>query len=196
MCFFVRYKIKRLNKKINSLYQARIHNQPSEEARKKEINYYHTLAKIYYSLEGKKKYPFARTLMLTCYQASSQLDDVDASYIVGKNLLDEGKFRLEIQQNNALANLSNERQMNEVFKEAHAYLLAAEKLDSPKAKRLRGLAYINGWGVESDKKLGFDLIMASIDDENSWEKVPQIFAALGLNKPEFYAALAQHKKGQ
>ncbi len=45
-----------------------------------------------------------------------------------------------------------------------------------------------------DKKRGFDLIVDSIDQENSWDKVPQIFAALGLNKPEFFSQLTQRRQ--
>ena len=45
--------------------------------------------------------------------------------------------------------------------------------------------------MELDKKVGFELIVESIEQENSWDKVPQIFASMGLNKPEFFSALTQ-----
>ncbi|KTC65890.1 hypothetical protein Lade_0548 [Legionella adelaidensis] len=193
MLFFKKMKIKKLTKKIKTLQQSRVHSQPSEENVKKELGYYHTLAGIYQGLIGKKKFPFAREMMLETYRASTNLEDSEAQYILGKNLMDEGKMRQDLQTNGIFASPSNEKRMKELYEEAHAYLLAAEKLKHIKAKRLRGLAYINGWGVESDKKAGFDLIVASIDEEGSWDKVPQIFAAIGLNKPEFYSALTQHR---
>lgn len=195
MFFFTNFKIKRLTKKAKNLQQARVHNQPSEESLKKEIALYHNLAALYLTKHGKKKFPFARDMAMECYRAATNLDDAPAQYILGKNLLDEAKFRDQLQTEGLFANPSNEKQMKQLYEEALAYLIAAENLSHIQAKRLHGLCYINGWGVESDKKKGFDLIVASIDQENSWDKVPQIFAAMGLNKPEFFSALAQHRKG-
>jgi len=188
-----RFKINRLIKKIKSLQQSRIHNPASDEATKKEIALYHTLAVIYQSLHGSKKVPFAHDLARESYRAASTLDDSEAQYILGKDLVDEAKLRADLQEKGTFASPSNEKQMNQLYEEAMAYLVAAEQLNHIKAKRLHGLCYINGWGVVSDKKKGFDLIVESIDEENSWDKVPQIFAALGLNKPEFYSALTQHR---
>ncbi|HAT9519670.1 TPA: hypothetical protein JBC96_14495, partial [Legionella pneumophila subsp. pneumophila] len=58
-----------------------------------------------------------------------------------------------------------------------------------------GLCIINGWGVESDKNAGFELVVDSIEQEGSWDKIPQIFASMGLNKPEFFSAIMQRRKG-
>ncbi len=174
----------------------RVHNQPGEEALKKEVAGYHKLAIIYKSLEGKKKYPFAKDMVLECYRAASTIDDPIAQYMLGKNLLEEAKFRENLQLNGVFSNPSNQRQMHQLYEEAHAYLLAAEQLNSIDAKRLHGLCYINGWGVDPDKKKGFDLIVDSIEQENSWDKVPQIFATMGLNKPEFFSALTQHRSSK
>ncbi len=196
MCFLKRFKIKRLTKKIKSLQLSRVHNQPSDEVLKKEITLYHTLAGIYESLHGKKKYPFARLMSRACYRASSTLDDSSAQYILGKDLLEEAKFRENLQSNGVFASASNERHMNQLYEEALAYLVAAEQLNHIEAKRLHGLCYINGWGVTSDKKRGFDLVVDSIDEENSWDKVPQIFASMGLNKPEFFSALTQRRNNK
>jgi len=193
MLVFRGYKIKRLTKKIKSLQQSRIHNPASDEAVKKEIAFYHTLAEIYQSLHGSKKHPFAHDMALECYRIASTLDDAPSQYILGKNLLDEAKFREDLQVKEVFASPGNEKQMKQLYEEALAYLSTAEKLGHIQAKRLHGLCFINGWGVTSDKKKGFDLIVASINDENSWDKVPQIFAAIGLNKPEFYSALTEHR---
>ena len=193
MWYFTNFKINRLIKKLKVMQQNRIHNQPGEDALKKEMAGYHKLAGIYKSLEGKKKYPFARDMLLECYRAASTIDDAVAQYTLAKYLLDEAKFRESLQLNPVFANTSNERQMHQLYEEAHAYLLAAEQLNNVPAKRLHGLCYINGWGVAADKRKGFDLIVDSIEQENSWDKVPQIFAAIGLNKPEFFSALTQHR---
>ncbi len=191
MCGLTRFKINRLTKKLKAMQQYRVHNQPSADELKKEIAGYHKLAGIYKSLQGKKKYPFAHELELECYRAATAIDDSVAQYILGKDLLDEAKLRESLQLQGVFANSSNERQMKQLYEEAHAYLLAAEQLSHIEAKRLRGLCYINGWGVTADKKKGFELIVDSIEQENSWDKVPQIFASMGLNKPEFFSQLTQ-----
>ena len=196
MWVLTRFKINRLTKQLKVMQQSRIHNQPSEEALKKEQTGYHKLAGIYAPLIGNKKYPFAHLMVLECYRAASAIDDAAAQYLLGKNLLDEAKFRGDLQLNGVFANPSNERQMVQLYEEAHAYLLAAEQLQHIEAKRLRGLCYINGWGVEADKKSGFELIVDSIQQENSWDRVPQIFAAMGLNKPEFFSELTQHRNNK
>lgn len=196
MCYIRRFKINRLNKKLKSMQQSRVHNQPSDEVLNKERADYHKLAGIYKSLQGKKRYPFAREMVLECYRAAAKIDDAIAQYELGKSLLDEANFREELQNIGTFASPSNERQAKQLYEEAHAYLVSAQKLDHIEAKRLQGLCYINGWGVTADKAKGFDLIVASIEQENSWDRVPQIFAAMGLNKPEFFSALTQHRNGK
>ena len=193
MYFLRRFKINRLTKKLKSMQQSRIHSQPSDEMIKKESAGYHQLANMYKSLLGHKKFPFAYEMVLECYRAAASIDDSNAQYELGKHLLDEARFRTDLQINGLFASPSNERQMNQFYEEALAYLLAAEKLNHVEAKRLHGLSYINGWGVDIDKKKGFELIIASIEQENSWDRVPQIFAAMGLNKPEFFSELAQRR---
>lgn len=178
------------------MQQSRVHNPSSEDALQKEKAGYFKLAEIYKSLCGKKKYPFAQDMILECYRAASTIDDPAAQFLLGKKLLDEAKFRDDLQINEVFSSPSNERQMKQLYEEAHAYLIAAEKLQHIEAKRLRGLCYINGWGVEADKKKGFELIVDSIEQENSWDKVPQIFASMGLNKPEFFSALTQHRNNK
>ena len=85
--------------------------------------------------------------------------------------------------------------MRELYKEAHAFLLAAEKQDHIKAKRIRGLCYINGWGVAIDKDMGFDLVVASIEQENGWDKVQKIFKELGVKQSSFFSELFRHRNG-
>ncbi|WP_028388499.1 hypothetical protein [Legionella fairfieldensis] len=191
--FLKRFKIKKLTKKIKAMQQNRIHNQPPDEIIVKEISYYHHLAEMYGSLVGHKSYPFAADMVIACLRAAAGLEDVNAQYELGRTLLDEAKFRDRLQQEETFASSSNERQMNQLYEEAHAYLHAAEKTGHIEAKRLHGLCYINGWGVPADKEKGFELIVQSIEQENSWERVPQIFASIGLNKPEFFSALMKRR---
>lgn len=193
--FLKRFKIRQLTKRLKAMQQNRVHNQPPDEVLAKETAYYHQLAGIYNSLVGHKAYPFASDMASACLRAASGLDDSEAQYLLGKKLLDEAKLRDQLQQEGLFASPSNERQMNQLYEEAHVYLQSAEKLGHVLAKRLRGLCYINGWGVPSDKDKGFDLVVGSIEQENSWDRVPQIFASIGLNKPEFFSALTKHRGG-
>jgi TPR repeat protein len=194
MCVWItQFKINRLVKKLKSLQQARLHNQASDDAIIKEIAGYHRLASIYESLQSKKKWPFARVMYLAVLRASSMLDDTFAQYLLGKTLLNEAKFRESMQTAGVFASEYNQGQMQDLYREAHAYLLAAEKLNHIQARRLHGLCYINGWGVPVDKDRGFTLVVESIEQENSWDKVPHIFKELGLNKPEFFSALMQRR---
>ena len=185
------FKINRLVKKLSAMQRNRIHNPPSDEVIKKEIEGYHALASMYEKLQGAKRFPFAREAKLACYRAAAMIDDSAAQYILGKTLLDEAKVRAQWEESGLFASQSNVRTMTQLYEEALAYLTAAEKREHIEAKRLRGLCYINGWGVPLDKKQGFELIVASIQQENSWDRVPQIFAAMGLNKPEFFSELTQ-----
>ena len=191
MFSFKRFKIKRLSKKAKSLKQSRIHSQPSEEAIKKEIAIYYNLASIFEKKIGSKKWPHARDMVLECYRSAASLDDANAQYKIAEEVIKEGQHRKQLQNEELFASTANEKRMNLLFEEGLAYLKAAENLGHTKAKRLHGLCYINGWGVEQDKKQGFDLVVESIDKENSWDKVPQIFAEIGLNKPEFFSQLTK-----
>lgn len=194
MCFWLtRFNINRAIKKIKGMQQARLHNPVSDEVIAKEVVAYHRLAARYAKLHGKKKWPFAREMMLACFRTSAMLDDSLAQYLLGKNLLEAAKFCEQLQVEAVFASEHNERMMRQLYDEAQAYLTAAQTLNHIQATRLRGLCYINGWGVPADKKLGFEFIVSSIDKENSWDRVPQIFKEIGLNKPEFFSALAQHR---
>ena len=194
MCFWLKkIKINRLLKKVKGMQQSHVLNQPTDEMVAKEIACYHQLAGIYASLHGNKKCPFAREMLLATYRTSSMLDDSIAQYLLGKNLLEEGKVRETLQREGILASENNERQMQERYVDAHAYLSSAAKQGHIQAKRLHGLCYINGWGVPVDKNKGFELVVESIEQENSWDKVPQIFKEIGLNKPEFFSALTQRR---
>lgn len=189
------WKIKKLTKRIKALKHGRQGEVPRDEALKKEVMYYFELAAIYNALDGHKKYPFARLMMLECYRSAAFLDDATANYKLGQLLLEEAKYRDQLQHEGVFDSSLNARHMSQGYEEAHAYLKAAEQFGHIEAKRLLGLCYINAWGVIADKDKGFEMVVDSIDKEGSWDKVPQIFAAIGLNKPEFFAAIMKRRKG-
>lgn len=193
MSFLKRFEINRTKKKLKALQQDRLNGQASDEALQKEIGLYHSLANTYKSLQGSKKFPFAREQALEALRVAASLDDVKAQYLLGKEMIDEAKERDAMQVEGLFNSQSNEERIKHLYKEGLAYIVNAAKMRHVQAIRLHGLCYINGWGVEQDRKKGFELIITSIDEENGWDKVPQIFAEIGLNKPEFFAALTQFR---
>ena len=194
MCFLKRWKIKRLIKKIKAMQANRVNNQPGDEVLKKEISYYFELAELYKKLIKKKKFPFARLMYMECYRTAATLDDAEANYRLGQMTLEEAKYRDNLEKEGIFKSEPNLKKCKQLYEEAHAYLLVAMNLGHIEAKRLRGLCFINGWGLDADKKTGFELIVASIEQEGAWDRVPQIFASMGLNKPEFFSAIMQHRK--
>jgi hypothetical protein len=189
-----RWKIKRLTKKLKTMRLDRQNSQPRDEILKREVLYYFELAKLYKSQIGQVKYPYAELMMLECYRAAASLDDALAHYNLGQYSLGKASFRVGLQKEGLFESAANEKRIEHAYHEAHAHLLQAEELGHIEAKRLRGLCFINGWGVEPDSDKGFELIVASIEKEGSWDRVPQIFAAMGLNKPEFFSAIMQRRK--
>lgn len=192
--FLKRLKIKSLTKKLKSMHQYRTLNPVKDEVIAKEISYYRELASIYHSLISSRSYPYAADMEIACLRAAAGLNDKNAQYRLGQLLLDEAKFRETLQTDEWLASSTNEIFMDLLYQDALAFLQSASKLGHIQAKRLFGLCYINGWGVEIDKEKGFELIVASIEQENSWDKVPEIFASIGLNKPEFFSAIMKRRK--
>lgn len=195
MCWLKKFKINRLIKKLRNMQLSRLQNQSNPEMLRKELHSYSKLAKIYEKLIGNKNFPFAREQALSCYRAAAVLDDKSSQFILGKKLLEEAKLRDLLQQSELFTSESNAIFMQELYKEAHAFLLEAEKKQHINAKRIRGLCYINGWGVPVNKDLGFDLVVASIEQENSWDRVQKIFKELGINQSSFFSELFQHRKG-
>lgn len=193
MTWFKRFKINRAVKKLKSMQHFRNLNQPSDEILKKEIAGYFQLAAWYEALQGNKKFPFAREQALVCFRAAAMLDDMEAQYQLGKRLLDEAKCREILQQSEVFASESNASDVKRLYKEAHAFLTSATEYKHIAAKRLLGLCYINGWGVDVDKNHGFDLVISSIEQENSWDKVQKIFAEIGINESKFFSELFQHR---
>lgn len=172
----------------------RVNNQPDDALLKREILYYFELADIFKKLIGNKKFPYAEVMYIECYRAAASLDDSTAHFQLGQIFIDKAKFRQQLSAEGVFNGQSNLKECNQLYEEGHAHLLAADKLGHIGAKRLRGLCIINGWGQVSDKNVGFELIVASIEQEGSWDRIPEIFASLGLNKPEFFSAIMQRRK--
>ena len=122
-------------------------------------------------------------------------EDAEAQFLLAKALLDEAKFRESLQIEGVFASDNNERKMKQLYEETHAYLNTAVQLNHIQAKRLLGLCYIKGLGVAADQDKGFEYVVSSIEQEQSWVKVPQIFGEMGLNKPEYFSALMS-KRGR
>ena len=133
-------------------------------------------------------------MVVECYRCAASMDDSSAHFQLGQIFLEEAKYRWNLDKEGIFNSPGNLNKSQLLFEEALTHLLAAEKLGHIIAKRLRGLCYINGWGVVEDKNAGFELVVSSIEQEGSWDQVPQIFAAIGLNKPEFFAAIMQRRK--
>lgn len=191
---FKRWKINKIVKKLKAMQANRVNNQPGDEVLKKEIGYYFELAEIYKNMRPSKKFSYANLMHEECLRAAAGLDDGEANYRLGKMILDEAKFRDNLEKEGVFKSDANNKKCGQLYEEAHAYLSAAVALGHIEAKRLRGLCYINGWGLEADKKAGFELVVASIEQEGAWDRVPQIFASMGLNKPEFFSAIMQRRK--
>jgi hypothetical protein len=192
---FTAWKIKRIVKKIKFLQQNRMHNQPTDQQLKQEIDLYHQLVILHLKLLRKKKHPFASVMVIESYKGAANLNDPFAHFQLAQMFLEEAKYRHALEQDGVFNSENNQRRTSVLFEESHAHLLAAEGLGHAGSKRLRGLCIINGWGVPADKNVGFELVVSSIEQEGSWDKVPQIFASMGLNKPEFFSAIMQRRKG-
>ena len=151
-----RWKINRITKKIKALQLNRVNNQPSDQQVKREVLYCFELAALYKKLNGNKKFPHAPIMLIECYRNAAALNDSSAHYQLGRIFIEEAKFRQTLQNEGVFFSEANQKRCVTSFEEAHAHLFAAEKLGHIVAKRERGLAIINGWGVPADKNAGFD----------------------------------------
>jgi hypothetical protein len=106
--------------------------------------------------------------------------------------LDKAKAYETWQNEKILANSENDKRYQDLYFQSHAYLGEASQ-KSVEALRILGLCSIHGWGEPMDRKKGFGLIVESINRENSWDKVTEIFAKIGLNKPEFLQELIKFR---
>src|SRR3990167_10421428 len=96
-----------------------------------------------------KIFPHATEYILESYRAIAALNDTNAQYIVGKKLLEQGKFWDSLQKTLFSCSV-HQKYAADTYKEAFVYLDSAEAGGHPLAKRLKGLAFVNGWGVEKN----------------------------------------------
>lgn len=196
MIIMKKMRIKQLNKKIKAMQVARAQVQPSEAELIKERELYKNLADIYQLLASDEQFPANAIMLREVRRTAATIEDAEAAYLLGYSCLEEAKYRAEIELNGVYANPTNQKRAIQLYEEAHAYLQSAQDLGHVQAKRLLGLSYINAWGVPENKEKGFELVVASIEQEGSWDKLTEIFSDLGLNNPEFFADLVRfrHKK--
>lgn len=190
------YRIKWLTKKLIPMQQQRMNHQVPDEAIQKEIEIYHKLYQLNTELIGNKKFPHSLFMAREALRIAAQLHDAQAQFLLGKLFLDEAKWREQLEHEKLFSSEGNQRLMKEFYESAHAYLTSADKSGHILGKRYHGLCYIFGWGVTQDKDKGFSMVVDSIAKENSWQKASEIFAAHGLNTPEFFEAFVKHQGKQ
>lgn len=192
MNFLAKMKLKGLLKKAKHLCDKR--EQGANVNIKNEIKVLKQLAKFYQKHRSDKKLPYATILADEYHRAAASLNDADAQYTLGQTKLEEGKFWQAWIEGNYGSEVHS-IYAAQAFKEAFELLKDADKSGYPLAKRLHGLAYINGWGVDVDQNKGFQMVVDSIEEANAWDKATEIFKELGLNKPEFFSTMMQMRKG-
>ena len=187
-----RFKEKRLQKKLKRLFQDRQANNVNDIAIEQEIQCLKLLADFYRKCRQSKYYPYAREMEEAAHRNAAILGDSLSELWLGQNILRHAQAREQWQLDVALANDFNDTQAKSLYQEAHRYLESARK-KNVEAERLLGLCYIHGWGVAVDRKKGFSFIVESINREDSWDKLPEIFSKIGLNKPEFLKELIKFR---
>ena len=186
MAFFKKLKINRLKKKLKKLQAARENGKGNL---KEEIATYFALARVY---EKSKKYDPADIYALECYRAAASLGDAVAQYRCAKRLIDKGRFWSEW-AHGMFGSKIHQKYAEDFFAEAQTYLIESENQGHALAKRLHGLAYIHGWGLQQNKDEGFRLVLASIEEEGAWDRATKIFEEMGLDTPEFFSKLMSHR---
>ncbi len=195
MNVFKRWKLKKLKKKAAVLAKNRQAEVNSDADLKKEIALHFAIAEMYDKYRYDEQLPNAELLAIESYRVAAALEDAQARYIIGQRLLERGKF-WDKMKNSIYACNAHDKYAKDNYEEAFVYIKAAEQQGHARAKRLRGLAYVYGWGVKKDSDIGFKLVIASIDQENAWDKATKIFEETGLNKPEFFNSIMSLRASQ
>lgn len=192
MNFLQRAQLRSLQKKAKQLYEKRIAGNTTPDIAA-EIATQLKLAKFYDKHRFDKELSNTEILAFECYRAAALLGDLEAQYICGKRLLDKGRFWEQFSQGMYGTHV-HKKYAEEAYKEGLSYIEAAEEQGYPLAKRLHGLAYLKGWGVEQTPTLGYKLIIDSIEEEKAWERAKEIIQELGLDVTEFFSHLAAYQK--
>jgi TPR repeat protein len=192
MNFFSRIKLKSLRKKIVKSHSLREQRGAADDV-KREIAAHLALAKFYDQHIFDKNIAKAEILAFESYRAAAALGDAKAQYICGERLLERAKF-WDTWSKGMFGAEAHKKYAKDNYEEAFSFIKTAENNGFPMAKRLHGLAYVNGWGMAKDLDKGFQLVIESIDQEGAWDRATQIFQKLGINSPEFFEALRSRKK--
>jgi hypothetical protein len=193
MCLWLKkWKEKRLLKKIALLQRNRENNQVNQQKLDDEIKLLNELFNFYHKNRKNKNFPLAKAAQENCMRMAVSLGDQKALLWLGKTLLEEAKERDVWQRAGVLANTHNQKVTEDLFFQAHGFLKESAKINVD-AQRLLALCSIHGWGEPIDRKKGFGLLVESINREDSWDKLPEIFAKIGLNKPEFLKELIKFR---
>jgi len=185
-------KFNSLQKKARKFYEVRQGQQAGNPDMAAEIKLQYELAEFYKNHRFDKDVPHAEIYEFECYRLAAILGDIKAQYLCGKKLLEKGRFWEGMAQTLYTCQAHN-KYAYEAYKEGLTYLETAEQNGYAPAKRLRGLAFMHGWGLPKDYDLGFNLIVASIEEEKAWDKAKEILQGIGLNASEFFAKLAAKK---
>ena len=189
--FLTRWKLSRLLKVVKR-YQT-IRENGNNKSVPLEIKALWVLADYYKNkLLTNAKFPLARLYLFEYLRAAASLNDKNAQYQCGLMRFEEAKFYAAWCLS-SYRRAIHEKLRTEAFDEAFAFLEVAIKNKHSDALRYKGLAYINGWGVDKDTNVGFDYILDSIAMENAWAKATKIIEKLNLNSPEFFKALTQYQ---
>jgi TPR repeat protein len=185
-------KYQGLKKKAQKFYAIRKAEQQGNPDIAAEIKLHYELAKFYEDHRYDSDLPQAEVFAFESYRLAAILGDVRAQYLCGKKLLEKGRFWEGMAQT-MYGCQAHSKYAYEYFKEGLSYLETAEQNGHMPAKRLRGLAFMQGWGLPKDYDLGFNLIVASIDEEKTWDSAKEILQGIGLDASEFFAKLAAKK---
>lgn len=192
MGLLCKWRVNSIKKKIEPLYKKRLESSATDIEIKKEIALHKKLIDIYKKKRFSKRFPHAAIYIREGYRVAANLNDAESQYELSKILFEKGRFWDDMKKSIYAAKI-HDTYAKECYREAFAFLQAAEDQGHALAKRLHGQAYINGWGIQSDEDRGFKLIVASIEQEKAWDKATQIFEELGLNKPEFFSSIMDIK---
>ena len=195
MLFLKKGKLGRLIKRAGLLTKNRQTNAVADNVLKKEIRLYKEIAALYDLLAGTSDYPYGREQATECYRFTSTLGDIESMRIVGQRKMEDGKFWTSLTTAIFYDSEVHEKEKNLDFDEAFKFLNTANNHEDVLGKRLLGVLYVNGWGVDADIDKGLKLIIESLDIGNEWQNSSKIFEELGLNKPEFFTKLMAMKGG-
>jgi len=182
-------KFNSLQKKAEKLHESR---QAGKGNIKDEAAVLIELGQFYDDNRFDEEYPRAEIVALEYFRTAASLESEEANFICAQKYLDLGKF-WDVWANGNYGRSEYRERSEKYFQDAFRALEQSEAAGNFKAKRLHGLVYIHGWGIEKDPKAGLQCILESIEMEKAWDRVTKILEELDLNTPEFYEALMTYK---